>query len=367
MTEAMTPRQGTLAAALERGRDNFLLLRLLAASLVIYGHAPAFASASGWPDVVTWLGWDTYSGDLAVNVFFVISGFMITGSYLRRAHLLDFLWARVIRIYPAYLVCLLLTAFVLGAFFTTLPLHDYFRDHAVLHYVSKNAELGHGMIWTLPGVFATGKTASVNGSIWTLPAEIRMYLWVAMLGVVGILGRRWWCTLALMSLFIWGLRHPDRLPLVPLPSFVRLAAYFGLGVFCYVWRRWVPVGWFWVCGVAALTWLLRGSTFFPYVFGLALTMFIFAFAYATPWYGFNRLGDYSYGVYLWGFPVQQVVAWHRPLGGPLVNALIAWLAALVLACMSWHVVEKPALRLKNLPSRLHARWVLRRHAARPTS
>ena len=73
-------RIATVADGLAGGRDNFLLLRLLAASLVIYGHAPAITGGRGWPDVFVRLGWGSYSGDLAVDVFFVVSGFMIAGS-----------------------------------------------------------------------------------------------------------------------------------------------------------------------------------------------------------------------------------------------------------------------------------------------
>ena len=212
-------RIATVADGLAGGRDNFLLLRLLAASLVIYGHAPAITGGRGWPDVFVRLGWGSYSGDLAVDVFFVVSGFMIAGSYLRRRHLLDFLWARLLRIYPAYLVCLLGTAFALGAACTSLPLHDYYGSHEVVRYVSKNVQLGKGLIFTLPGVFTGNPRLSfVNGSIWTLPAEVRMYLWVALAGALGILSRRWCCNLLLAALFACGLLAPAHVPLVPLAS-----------------------------------------------------------------------------------------------------------------------------------------------------
>jgi peptidoglycan/LPS O-acetylase OafA/YrhL len=348
-------RVRTLADGLSGGNDNFLLLRLIAASLVIYGHGPAFTRLKGWPDLFTWLGWGTYSGDLAVDVFFVASGFMIAGSYLRRKHLLDFLWARFIRIYPAYAICIFALAFILGPIYSDLPLDAYYRDHDVIRYVSRNISLSPRLIWTLPGVFGNNHIPYVNGSIWTLPAEVRMYLWVALGGVTGILSWRNGSNLLLAALLIVGLWAPSHLPLVPLAVYVRLAGYFGLGVFCYVNRAWIPVGWPWTTGFALLAWLLHGTMFYPFAFGLALTMFVFAFGYATPWYGFNRLGDYSYGLYLWGFPMQQVVAYHVPSFGPFRNALVAWALALAIAIFSWHVVEKPLLKLKQIPSRVHAK------------
>ena len=351
-----TRRIATVADGLAGGRDNFLLLRLLAASLVIYGHAPAITGGKGWPDVFVWLGWGSYSGDLAVNVFFAVSGFMIAGSYLRRRHLGDFLWARLLRIYPAYLLCLLGTAFVLGAACTSLPLHDYYGSHEVMRYVSKNVQLGKGLVWDLPGVFTGNpKLAYVNGSIWTLPAEVRMYLWVALAGVLGILSRRWCCHLLLAVLFVCGLLAPAHVPLVPLASFLRLAGYFALGVFCCVNRERIPTGWWCVAVLAALAWLLHATPLYPFAFALALTAFVFAFAYVSPWLGCLRFGDYSYGLYLWGYPMQQMVAHLAPRLTPAGNILLAWPLAMLLAVLSWHLVERPALRLKSLPGAMQAK------------
>lgn len=349
-------RIATVADGLAGGRDNFLLLRLLAASLVIYGHAPAITGGRGWPDVFVWLGWGSYSGDLAVDVFFVVSGFMIAGSYLRRRHLADFLWARLLRIYPAYIACLLGTAFVLGAACTSLPAHVYYGSHDVVRYVSKNIQLGKGLIWELPGVFTGNPRRSiVNGSIWTLPAEVRMYLWVALAGMLGILSRRWLCNLLLAWLVVLGWLAPAHVPLVPLASFLRLAGCFALGVFCCVNRERIPVGWWCVAVLAVLAWVTHATPLYPFVFALALTAFVFAFGYASPWLGCLRFGDYSYGLYLWGFPMQQWVAHLAPQLPPAGNALLALPPAMLLAVLSWHLVERPALRLKSLPSAVHAK------------
>lgn len=353
-------RTRTLAQALEQGQDNFLLLRVLAASLVIYGHGPAISGGLAWPDLFTWLGWGTYSGDLAVNVFFVTSGYMIAGSYLRRRDPMEFLWARVLRIYPAYIFCLLATAFVLGPLVTSLTLSGYLADHGTIHYVSKNLALGKGLAWYLPGVFSSNPLPGfVNGSIWTLPAEVRMYLWVLMAGVLGVLARPRWCNVLLIALFVVGIVVPDRLPLVPLESFVRLAGYFAAGVFCYVNRQWLRISWWWVIGLAITAVLLRQTMLYPFAMGLALIAFVFAFAYLTPWTGFNRFGDYSYGIYLWGFPMQQLVASHASGWVVALNALLAWPLACAMAVLSWHLVEKPALALKGWPARWRLRWTAR--------
>lgn len=339
----------TLAEGLEGRQDNFLLLRFLAASLVIYGHGAAITGGKGLPELFTWLGWGMYSGDIAVNIFFAVSGFMIAGSYLRREHIVDFLWARILRIYPAFIFCLVISAFVIGPLYTSLPLTTYFADHDVVKYVTLNLHLKTTMAWDLPGVFATNPSrTTVNGAIWTLPAEFRMYLWVGLLGLLGILKRRWICVLVLMALFVRGIVQPENILWVPYSGFLRLAGYFLLGTFCYVNRTAIPVGWAYVAGLALVAWALRSTPVYPYAFAIALVEFAFTFAYCTPWYGFNRFGDYSYGIYLWGFPMQQIIAHHHPGLSPIENALCAFVLALGSAIISWHFIEKPALSLKGV-------------------
>lgn len=351
---ALKPRSWqTLADGLAQPQDNFLLLRFLAAALVIYGHGYAIMVHKGPPELFHGLHWGVYSGTLAVDAFFVISGFLVTGSFLRRRHLANFLWARALRLVPAYLACLVLSAFVLGAIYTALPLADYLLHSGTRSYVLTNLHFGTKMTWRLPEVFADNpRRATINGSLWTLPAEVRMYLWVALVGVLGILARRRYCNVLLAGLFVLGLVAPDHLLMVPVHLFVRLAGFFAFGAFCYVNRDVIPIHGALVIGLALVAWSLRASLVYPYVLGLTEVAFVFWFAYRTRWHGWNRFGDYSYGLYLWGFPVQQVVAHHLPTLAPLANAAISLPLATVMAVLSWHFIEKPALTLKSLPARL---------------
>jgi peptidoglycan/LPS O-acetylase OafA/YrhL len=346
----------TLEDGLESRRDNFLLLRLLAASLVIYRHGGAMTGGAGFRDFIPWLGWGTDSGKVAVDIFFLVSGFMITGSYLRRRHLTDFLWARMLRIFPAYIFCLTACAFILGAVYTTLPYADYYRNPDVIHYVLQNMKLQSTMIWKLPGVFVDNpQRATINGSIWTLPAEARMYLWVGLLGLLGVLSRRWLGSLVIATLFSIGIFWPTN-PILMLPDiYLHVAGMFALGAICYIYRKKIPAGWPYFLLMAALTFLLRETILYPFAFGLALSQFCFAFAYCIPWYGFNRFGDYSYGVYLWGCPMQQTIAHHFPNLPPIGNSLLAFPLALALGVLSWHVIESQALKLKRLPNQLWAK------------
>jgi peptidoglycan/LPS O-acetylase OafA/YrhL len=173
-----------------------------------------------------------------------------------------------------------------------------------------------------------------------------MYVWVAIVGCTGLLRRRWMFNALLVGAFAIGFHRPSLLPLVPLDRYVRLAALFAMGAFCYVNRPWMPVRGCWLVLAAVTAWLCRATAIYPMVFAICEVLFCFWFAYGTRWRGFNRFGDYSYGIYLWGFPVQQMWAAVAPEMSSPANSLAAFPAALALAVASWHLIEQPALRLK---------------------
>jgi peptidoglycan/LPS O-acetylase OafA/YrhL len=343
----------TIADGLDQRSDNFLLLRFIAASLVIYGHAPAIATPHGPQDFFVWLNWGEYSGAIAVDLFFVISGFLITGSYLRRQHIGDYIWARFLRITPAYAVCIVVCACVVGPIFSYYSFRDYFANHGVYEYITGNLQLGqHTLVWKLPGVFSPNRTPAVNGSIWTLPAEVIMYVWVATLGLMTVIRRRWAFNLFFAGLLVYGWKHPDNLWLIDNQSYVRLGALYAAGAFCYVNREHVPNNGILLLCAVLLAYLFRTSPSYPFLFACCEVLLVFWFVYNLRWNWFNRFGDYSYGVYLWGYPSQQIVA---SLGFELptyANAICGFALALSLGVLSWHLIEKPALGLKDLPRKL---------------
>jgi peptidoglycan/LPS O-acetylase OafA/YrhL len=342
----------TLAQAYDEGVDNFLLLRLLAAIFVIFGHSYAVSGKPHHGDFIARAGWGNgiYTGSIAVDMFFVVSGFLVSGSYVKRANLLFFLKSRALRILPAHVACMFLSAFVLGAIFTELPLFDYLLAPDTRKYFLTNIRLGSELIWGLPGVFAHNFQPNVvNGSIWTLPTEVRMYAWVAILGVCGVLRRRWLANMAFALLFVLGTWAPHVLPLMfHNPWQMHLVGAFLAGGIFYINRDWIPLHTAWLVALIVLAILTHTTLLFPYTFCAALAYFCFWFAYIPNFHFFNRFGDYSYGVYLWGYPVQQAVSFL--IGGtarPRWNFLVSLPIALALAVASWHFIEKPALRLKG--------------------
>ena len=345
---ALQPVNGetSIAAHLAKRSDNFLLLRIFAALAVIYGHSFALTKPGNLGDIFVRNGWPMYSGDMAVAMFFVISGYMVSGSYLARGDLWEFTKARLLRIVPAFALVLAVCAYGIGPLLSNQPMGDYFRDPAVAAYAWKNLRFSSDMAWQLPGVFQGQMRDAVNGSIWTLPAEMRMYVLTAALGVFGLLTQRWLGTACMLLLVVLGITRPEYIPLHP--DWFRLAGFFAVGILVQLHKDRLHVRHTAMLMLLLLVYLSMRSRAMPWLFALALAYFCFWFAYRTPvWRKLEQWGDPSYGIYLWGWPLQQVLVAKMP-------AISAWhnfaLAAVLATCMgyvSWWCLERPALKLKH--------------------
>ena len=341
----------TIADAYDKGPDNFLLLRLIAAAMVLLGHSYAISGSPGTGDFIARANWGDgiYTGSIAVDMFFAISGFLVTASFVNRSNLEKFLKSRALRILPAYYACLVLSALVLGCLFTDMPLGDYLSSDATRDYMVINAQFGMDLRWALPGTFAHNPLPNVvNGSIWTLPSEVRMYILVAILGVLGVFRGRGRANITLLCLLAIGLLEIKGLPLLDNPATAHLAGMFVAGMLFWVNRSHIPLSTILLAALIGMSIVLNGTVLFPYLFGLTLTYLCFWFAYVPNLHFFNRFGDYSYGLYLWGFPIQQAVA--SAIGHATkarTNFEISLPIALAIAVASWLLLEKPMLRLKS--------------------
>jgi peptidoglycan/LPS O-acetylase OafA/YrhL len=321
--------------------NNFTLLRLFAATLVILAHAYPLTGSSDvdWFEQFTGrtFGW------AAVSVFFVISGYLITQSLMRNPSLLRFARARALRIFPGLIVCVLLTTVLLGVFVSNDD--QFFARFQTAFYVVGNATLMK-VNYVLPGVFASNPYPdAVNGSLWTLPIEVACYVGAAILFTLA--GKRLGLSIAGL---LAGLLCVYALDLAPDNHRVRLAFAFLLGM-AYAASP-VRLEW-WHTGLAVLAaGVLLSTRFNAPALNLALAVTTLWFAFAdTP--RLTRVSvaipDWSYGVYIYAFPVQQTVAMLWPGLSPLQHFGVALGLTLIPAALSWHLVEKPALRLKAAP------------------
>lgn len=347
----MTMLGDALAA---RGRDeanNFTLVRIIAALAVIYGHSPALAApCAGCRDIVTAAFGYYYSGDLAVHVFFVISGFLVAASFAGRRDVLQFIAARALRIYPALIVftLILFAGGAVAALASNHSVEAYFSNPEVWRFVGSNATLKE-IVFTLPGVFeANHFTGTVNGTLWSLWVEVRVYVLLAVLGAFGGMTNRLFGNLLLLALGIWIALSPSTFPLIGGNELhVRVAAFFGIGMAMFINRDLVPLDWKLAALLCVVAYLCAGRPEYLTVFGGLL-------AYLTLFVGFLPkvrlpafVQDYSYGIYLYGWPIQQLIAQTFPDWGPLKLTALAIPASIALGAASWFLVEKPALGWKR--------------------
>lgn len=332
--------------------NNFDAVRLLAAATVIFGHAHPLTHTPS-PAL---LGNSVQA--LAVKIFFVISGYLICTSWSLDSDPVRYLKKRALRIFPALFVICVLTVFVVGPLTTSLPIAQYFSYHHTFGYF-RNVLLYP--IYDLPGVFANNVyPIAVNGSLWSLPIEFAMYL---ALPLVMLLSRRLGSKslVVVVTLFfcIFNLKFVRIDPPAAHPVFygsdlisaLDVAPYFMLGAMvkvCQLERLLDPVVALFLTFLVALIppSSAAGSEMVLFVL-LPYCTLALAMSHQRVLARAGRFGDFSYGLYLYGFLVQQTVNHftHNTLSA-LQNALVSLPIALALAVLSWHYVEKPMLALK---------------------
>jgi peptidoglycan/LPS O-acetylase OafA/YrhL len=340
-------------------------LRWLMAFLVIFSHAGPLAGFYGGHDLGTQISTEQSLGGVAVAGFFFFSGFLITRSKMGRVTLPRFLWRRVLRIFPAFWTALLLTAFVLAPIAwvrergsiqgfwssdTESPL-TYFLHNMWLVLGQRNiAGLGD----SLP--FASHGGHDWNGSAWTLEYEFKAYLIVGFLGIFGALAHRSVATAFALGVIVlnamtWaGVGNLAAIsPVLGNPYNVMLFAPFAAGMLVALWSHRVPVdGRLALLGliVALMTYDVGGWNVWGQ-YGLLYALLWFAIR-MTALNNWERFGDFSYGVYIFAWPFMQFGAFFGlQEHGWLVYHLVIVIAVHVAAYFSWHLIEEPAMSLKN--------------------
>jgi peptidoglycan/LPS O-acetylase OafA/YrhL len=339
-------------AALLHGRDNnFNLIRFLAASAVILDHSFALVA----PERAAAAPVDFEALELArvaVDVFFIVSGFLVTRSVLIQPTLVDYAVARVLRLFPALLATCVFIAFLLGPAVTSVPLAQYFSDPRPWLYVPLTASLITYSL-TLPGVFEHVPAVGViDQSLWTLRYEVACYILLAFFALVGLLASRVRASVTLAAIFAVYLfvtfATPWRQEIAAVDSAMRFVLCFFLGGAFYLYADKIRLDWRIAVALGLAAVLALGTGAFETASKLAL-------AYGVLWFAlvpggvirrFNRIGDYSYGLYILCFPIQQTFVAFDPAIGPGVLFACSFPAVLAVAILSWHFIEHPALKQK---------------------
>lgn len=340
-------------------RNNFDFLRFSLASLVIFSHSFALLSGSNATDPLHRLTRGQITlGELAVDGFFILSGFLVTHSWTRSPALGTFLLKRASRIYPGFIVVTVLSALLIFPIayrfpFGTMP-NGLLGSQALSLVTLRAAEP--------PGAFPQNAIHAVNGSLWSIPFEAWCYVGTAACGLAGAIRNRKVIlallvssTLVSLAFVLWNL-NPGAKILGVIFGWPRLWArmlpYFLSGMVFYLYQdriRYTTLG---ALG-AALALALASAV--PHGWSIAGP---WCGAYLLLWLAFNRTvalngwgkyGDFSYGIYLYAFPLQQLIIHEFRPAHPLLLFSFSLPASVVLGALSWHGVEKCFVRRHRKP------------------
>lgn len=341
-----------LGAIMAPDDNSFGVLRLMLASLVLISHSYMFAFGTPMAEPLT--AWTGHSlGQHAVQGFFILSGILVAQSFERSRSLIDFAAARALRIFPGLIVCVLLTALVLGPMVSQLPAKDYFTSSVLPVYLLKTLSLTTGSA-PLPGVFnELPMPGIVNSSLWTLKFEVLCYAGLALAGLAGLFNAKYrYVTAAVLAALLAVVYAADPQPFTQ-HSFtdnVRyFSLYFGTGTLIYLLRDKLVISAAALAPFAALFVLALETRFAEVATALLL-------GYAIVWAANLSFGpmrawcnqiDLSFGVYIYAGPIQQALIGAAPAISPIAISGAAFAVVLPLALLSWVLVEHPALRMRR--------------------
>lgn len=344
----MSRARPAVAEALANPHNNFGLLRLVMALAVVVSHA--FSVTDGQVQGEPWFQTTGFTlGEHAVNGFFAISGFLVTMSFVRRGWR-DYIVARFLRIAPGLIAATLIVALVLGGLMTTLDVSAYFSDPRLWSFISRTLTTFKSAA-ALPGVFENNPLQFPLGTVWTLKYETLCYIGVLVAGFAGVLARPRIALAAMLALTLAVILREVLTPNGPkgTETVFRLPLIFLAGGVIYLYREKVPLSLpFLALALAALvplsfTPLYKAALYLVTAWGIL----VLALAPVLTRRSTEPPADLSYGVYLYGWPVQQALHALLPSLGAVALLWPSLAATVVVAALSWYLVEKPALGLKR--------------------
>lgn len=351
----------TLEQKYDRKNNIFDYIRILFAIFVIVAHSYPIFFGIGASDVITSKLLKTESlGGIAVIGLLILSGFMITQSILHCKNMKEFIVKRIIRLFPALIVMLLLTVFVLGPVVYDGNTADYFKNPSVWKYLGQNINLFGNTAYSIDGVFTNNPYPSaINGSLWTLKHEFMLYIILMILSMCTVLkNKKTMLVLTAITIIIYVLN----LPLTPIfnhmsyigvvmeiNQFVKLAMYFFIGSSIYLYKDKIKMSFPYF--ILAVIILLAGMSLNATKYVLILTMPYIIMYLGTFKFKKNilrKIGDISYGMYIYAFPIQQLLVFF------FKDKLTIWtymLSAIVitsiLAIISTILIDNNTKKLKN--------------------
>ena len=332
----------SLETIIKRDNNNFDLIRLIAALAVIFGHSfELFNTYQYYEPVKAILGID-YSGTLAVYVFFFLSGILITSSFFNKKNHFSYIIMRGFRIWPGLIACTFITVFIIGPALTSVLLKEYFHSRLTWSFLFCNSII-YNIKYTLPGVFENNHyKGAVNGSLWTLPLEIFCYAVVFIIGSA-ISAKKTILKVCLFALIIGAYFMNSHYWLGYFLN--KPVLFFAAGSLSYAFRKYIFINGKLSIVLFILCCLFYSKPYFIYLFYVCFVYGMLALSSADFFKKLKLPGDYSYGIYIYSFLVQQIFSHFLPNINPYESLIVTIPVIMILAYLSWHMVESPFLKL----------------------
>lgn len=343
----------TVSQSLERGNNNLDLVRIIAALMVIFGHSFALTLTPNMQEPFNYFFPFTYSGSIAVKVFFFISGLLVTNSIIKSKSISEFTVARFFRIYPAFAITIILTGIAIGPLAYNGGINDYINNPGVFNYISHS--LFFDTQYFINGVFSGNRDGgSINGSLWTIAIEVSAYAVVLAIFIFTGFKRKTTSNIILLSIIIIPLTDINGLNFIVdrnseaylLPSCFALGSIFAINKKSIKLDFRIPVGFFIIYKTSYSTDLSH----FAFYAGICTSLlYISTFKLIK---SIRIKNDISYGIYLWGFPIQQLLSYYYKLD--TVSLIIfSSIISIVVGYFSFVLIERPSMRLgKSILNRL---------------
>ncbi|QYJ72801.1 acyltransferase [Shewanella sp. FJAT-51649] len=337
--------------------NNLDLLRLVLASSVVILH---MSHLTALPEIIEIANAVDWLSSRAVTSFFIVSGFLIALSFERSKNLKSYFINRILRLYPAYLFLIVFCACLLF-FVSEVSFNDYFRSDFI-RYIFYNLFFLNFVQPTLPGVFSNNIIPIVNGSLWTLKIEVLFYLFLPVLYyfIKGKSNR--WISVFFIFLYVASFAYTELLIFLSdkfdKQSLIVLShqlpgqlAYFVSGIAAY---KFIDKVRKYYCALFILTLICFGLNV-SFLEPLAqMTVICFLFIFTKKLFDYSRIGDISYGVYIFHFPIIQLFVYFNlnDYIGPYLFVVAVYFTVYFISYLSWWFVEKPSLSLKYKFSKL---------------
>lgn len=324
--------------------NNFNFLRFFLALGVILVHNGGVTGSDKLGFILQFI-----NGDIIVECFFVISGYLITKSYLKKRD--GYFYRRGLRLLPAYYACMIFM-FVISAFISTYSFEKFILNHDIVKYVLANVFFINFIHPNLPGVFTFNPLSAINGSLWTLKTEIILYVSVPfyIFFFRYIKGYVFFITMIVSLAWIYYFKVVIATPAsrTIAMQFVGMAAFFFGGALFSIYASLLKQLPKMTLASIVLYLIFKGTGFSVVVEWAVIVLMVLFFCLCLPLTFIKINNDYSYGMYIYNFPIIQILcSFGMYRTQPYLAFFMSILLTMIMSFFSWHYIEKRFLALKD--------------------